>query len=190
MTDSPPSPEIKLPPLLEIELNILEAELRDTLSEKPEAVRQIRALRAIVIYLSRIGLDNELLSPFVTIIGDVQKNFETKSQGSNLKPLILAERHAICAAAVDYLRYHADVPLKEALSLVSRLTDLDATQLDDLRKNIRKKKNRARPEARVFYDNWMEGNRALFDSLPPARRKTAVLNSVGKIMDRPAANLG
>jgi hypothetical protein len=175
MTDQAPS--------LESELTILEAELRATLSEKEHAVRQIRALRATVHYLTRIGFAAELLSPFVSALGDIQKG----SEGSNLKPLMRAQRHAACAATVDYLHHHADVPLKEALSLASRLTDdLDARQLDDLRKNIRK--NRSRPEARAFYDKCMKMFRELFDSLSPTLRKTAVLRSVGKIMDR--ANLG
>ncbi|HXB81204.1 MAG TPA: hypothetical protein VNX23_27990 [Bradyrhizobium sp.] len=176
MTDESPS--------LESELKILEAELRATLTEKENAVKQIRALRAIVYHLTRIGFAAETLSPFVSVLGDIQKEFEA----SNFKPLIQAQRHAACAAAVDYLRDHADVPLKEALSMVSRLIDLDATQLDDLRKNLRK--NRGRPEARAFYDSCMQRNRALFDSLAPALRKTAVLKSIAKIVDRPSAHLG
>jgi hypothetical protein len=186
VTDQPPSIETELLSSLElllIERDVLAVELLDTLSEKEDAAKQIRALRAIVIYLGRIGLVSELLSPFVSLIGHIQKEFEKrKGQRGNLKPLIQAERHAACAAAVDYLNNHAAVPLRDALSLVAGLTDLNAKQLDDLRKNVRT--GRGRPEASAYYDSWMKNIRPLFDQLSPTVRKRAVLTSIAKIMDR------
>jgi CHAD domain-containing protein len=188
MTDQSPSIEAELLSALELFLinrDLLAAQLSDARNEKEDAVRQILALRAVVDFLRSIEIPAELLTTFVSVIGDIQKRHE----GGNLKPLIAGERHAACAATVDYLRDYADVRLKEALSLVSSLiSDLDIKQLDELRKNIRK--NRARPEARAFYDSCMKRFKALFEPLSPAMRKTAVLKSIGKIMDSPAANLG
>jgi hypothetical protein len=167
------------------ERDVLATELADTLPEKDDAAKQIRALRAIVFYFGRIGLVSELLSPLVSLIGELQEKLDKREgEGTRnaVKPLILAQRHAACAAAVDYLKMHA-VPLKDALASVARLTDLEPKQLDDLRRSVRT--GRARPWARTFYKNCMKRNEELFDLLPMGARKAAVLKSIAKIMDQP-----
>ena len=133
------------------------------------------AIIAVCDFLGVIGIEPQLRVPLQSLVGGMVDGLTRDAR----KPILESLQWAKAAAAIDILK-GADMDLKAAAKAISKATGgtVEAGQLIEFRKNIRKR--RTRDEATNAYWRTIQHEGEQLKQLAPADRIWVILGAVGQ----------